>query len=103
MKVVNLRLPDSLNKELGKASAKSGVPKNRIFNDAVAAALEGYDGHCDKPKYINTCVRLPGESYDAVRSMANEKYMTMNTSFIQILVEHLGVEPCHVAEEVIEE
>ena len=93
-KQINLRLPESLYEQLSIASERTGVPKNKIFNDAVTAATNGYDGTCEKPKYVHTCVRLPGGMHDAVRSMANEKYATINTSLVQILAEHLGVEPC---------
>ncbi len=102
MKVVNLRLPDSLNDELNKASEESGLPKNRIFNQAVTAALENYNGNYRKPKYVHTCVRLPDELHSSVRSMAYESCMTMNVSFIRILANHLGVNTCVVEEVHVE-
>ncbi len=97
--VINLRLPEALSKELSLTSENMGVPKNKIFNDAVTAAVGDYDGHCDKPKYVHTCVRLPVETHHAVRSMANEEYLTINTKFVGILADYLGVESC-VAEDV---
>jgi predicted DNA-binding protein len=102
MKVVNLRLPDSLNNELNKASEESGLPKNRIFNQAVTAALENYNGNYGKPEYVHTCVRLPGELYDTVRSIANKNCTSMNVSFIHILANHLGVDTCVVEEVHVE-
>ena len=95
---VNLRLPDTLFEQLTIASEKAGVPKNRIFNDAVTAVTEGYDGRCEKPKYVHTCVRLPGEMHDAVRSIAIGDFTTINAKLVQILANHLGVEQCPVVE-----
>ena len=97
-KQINLRLPVTLYEQLTIASETTGVPKNRIFNDAVTAATNGYDGTYDKPKYVHTCVRLPGEKHDAVRSMANQKYGTINTMLVQLLADYLGVEPCLAVE-----
>ena len=93
-KQINLRLPVTLYEQLSIASETTGVSKNRIFNDAVTAATNGYDGTYEKPKYVHTCVRLPGKRRDAVRSMANQKYGTINTMLVQMLADYLGVEPC---------
>ena len=98
MTVINLRLPVALNEKLTKASGESGVPKNKVFNEAIAAAVNGYSVRCDKPEYVHTCVRLPGDTHNAVRSMANGEYITINALMVRILAEHLGAEPC-VAEE----
>ena len=96
---INLRLPSTLHKQLSIASDKDGVPRNKIFNQAVTAAVKSFDGHhMKKPEYVHTCVRLPSEQHDAVRSMANCVYGTINTQLVQILANHLGVETC-VAEE----
>ena len=97
---INLRLPSDLNEQLSIASDKDGVPRNKIFNQAVTAAVKGFDGHHkEKPEYVNTCVRLPGGLHDAIRSMANCSYGTINTQLVQILANHLGVETCVVEEE----
>lgn len=95
---VNLRLPAHLYEQLTIASEKAGVPKNTILNEAVTAATKGYDGRCEKPKYVHTCVRLPSEEHEAVRSMAIGGYTTINTRLVQILASHLGEEPCRVVE-----
>ena len=96
---INLRLPSTLYKQLSIASDRAGVPKNKIFNEAVTAAVGNFDGRYEKPEYVHTCVRLPSESHDAVRSMANCEYGTINTKLVQMLAAHLGVEPC-AAEDV---
>jgi hypothetical protein len=96
---INLRLPSALYEQLSVASEKAGVPKNKIFNEAVTAAVKDFDGHHEgKPKYVHTCVRLPSGAHDAVRNMANCEYGTINTQLVQMLASHLGVGPC-VAEE----
>lgn len=100
MTVINLRLPESLNEKLNSTSGKSGVPKNKIFNDAVTAAIDMYhNGHCAKPKHVHTCVRLPISMHGIVRSMANEEFLSINAKMVKILADYLGVEPC-VAEDV---
>lgn len=95
---VNLRLPEFLYEQLSAASERTGEPMNRIFSEAVTAATKGYDGRCEKPKYVHTCVRLPSGTHDAVRSMAVSEYITINAKLVQILANRLGVEPCHVVE-----
>ena len=35
--------------------------------------------------------------------MANGNYMTMNVNFTLMLIDYLGVEPCHVVAEDIKE
>ena len=97
---INLRLPSALYEQLTIASETDGVPKNKVFNEAVTAAVENFDGHRkDKPKYVHTCVRLPSGAHDTVRSMANCEFGTINTKLVQILAAHLGVSPCVVEEE----
>ena len=96
---INLRLPENLYKQLTIVSGSAGVAKNQIFNEAVTAAIEGYDARYVKPKYVHTCVRLPGETHDAVRSMALEDYVTINAKLVQILANRLGVKPCAVETE----
>lgn len=97
MTVINLRLPESLNEKLNSTSGKSGAPKNKIFNDAVTAAVkDDLDGHCEKPKHVHTCVRLPIGTHNAVKSMANRKFLSINAMMVEMLANHLGVEPCVV-------